>query len=189
SQPQCWSTCLGKLAASAELSAAVQMARPEAEWVFVGCGTSYYLALAAASAFNYLNLPARAVPASDLLLYPGLTLHAARDYVPVVISRSGRTSEAVRAAHMLEKDRNLRTIAITCANDQPLEASCTLTLKLLDADEQSTVMTRSFTSMLLALQYLAAMVLRNEIFQRALLELPGQIEPLLSDIPPRLRSF
>src|SRR5271163_258749 len=92
SQPQCWSTCLAKLVTSAELRAAVQMARPGAEWLYVGCGTSYYLALAAASAFNYLNLPARAVPASDLLLYPGLTLHAARDYVPVVISRSGRTS-------------------------------------------------------------------------------------------------
>jgi len=189
SQPQCWSTCLGKLAASAELSAAVQMARPEAEWVFVGCGTSYYLAQAAASSFNYLNLPARAVPASDLLLYPGLTLHAGRDYVPVVISRSGRTSEAVRAAQMLEKDRNLRTIAITCADGQPLELACSVTLNLRDADEQSTVMTRSFTSMLLGLQYLAAMVSGNNIVRRALLDLPQQVEPLLKDNPQRLRAF
>jgi len=47
SQPRCWSECLGKLAAGEELRAAIQMARPEAEWIFVGCGTSYYLALAA----------------------------------------------------------------------------------------------------------------------------------------------
>ena len=122
SQPQCWSTCLAKLATSAELRGAIQMARPDAEWIFVGCGTSYYLAQAAASTFNYLKLPARAVPASDLLMYPALTLHAGRDYVPVVISRSGRTSEVVRAAQMLEKDHDLRTIAITCADGQPLEA-------------------------------------------------------------------
>ena len=153
SQPECWRVCLAKLAVSAELRAAVQMARPGAEWVFIGCGTSYYLAQAAASSFNYLNLPARAVPASDLLMFPGLILHTGRDYVPVVISRSGRTSEAVRAAQMLEKDHNLRTIAITCADGQPLEPACSVTLNLLDADEQSTVMTRSFTSMLLALQY------------------------------------
>ncbi|HSU87575.1 MAG TPA: SIS domain-containing protein, partial [Terriglobia bacterium] len=189
SQPQCWNACLAQLAASAELRAAVQLARPGAEWIFVGCGTSYYLAQAAASSFNYLKLPARAVPASDLLMYPALTLHAGRDYIPVVISRSGLTSEAVRAAQMLEKDHNLPTIAITCADGQPLEAACSVTLKLLDADERSTVMTRSFTSMLLALQYLAATVSGNDAFRRALVELPQQVEPLLTDVPQRLRLF
>ena len=180
---------MAKLAISPELRAAVQMGRPGVEWIFVGCGTSYYLAQAAASSFSYLNLPARAVPASELLLYPGLILHAGRDYVPVVISRSGRTSEAVRAAKMLEKDHNLRTIAVTCAGGQPLEPACSVTLNLLDADEQSTVMTRTFTSMLLALQYLGAMVSGNEAFLRALLELPQQVEPLMKDIPQRLRLF
>ncbi len=189
SQPQCWNTCLGKLAISAELRAAVQMARPGAEWIFVGCGTSYYLAQAAAASFNHLKLPARAVPASDLLMYPVLTLQAGRDYVPVVISRSGRTSEAVRAAQMLEKDHDLRTIAITCADGQPLEPECSVTLKFPDADEQSTVMTRSFTSMLLGLQYLAATVSGDDAFRRALLDLPQQVEPPLKDIPQRLRLF
>ena len=189
SQPQCWSACLAQLAESAELHAATQLARPGAEWIFVGCGTSYYLAQAAASSFNYLKLPARAVPASDLLMYPALTLHAGRDYVPVVISRSGRTSEAVRAAQMLEKDNNLHSIAITCADGQPLGSSCSVTLKLLDADEQSTVMTRSFTSMLLGLQCLGATVSGNDAFRRALIELPQQVEPLLKDIPQRLRLF
>jgi glucosamine--fructose-6-phosphate aminotransferase (isomerizing) len=189
SQPQCWSACLSQLATSAELRAAIQLTRPGAEWIFVGCGTSYYLAQAAASTFNYLKLPARAVPASDLLMYPALTLHPGRDYIPVVISRSGRTSEAVRAAQMLERDHNLRTIVITCADGQPLEPSGSVTLKLLDADEQSTVMTRSFTSMLLGLQYLAATVCRNDAFRRALIELPQQVEPLLKDVPQRLRLF
>jgi glucosamine--fructose-6-phosphate aminotransferase (isomerizing) len=189
SQPQCWDTCLTKLANSADLRAAAQLARPGAEWIFVGCGTSYYLAQAAAASFNSLGLPARAVPASDLLLYPALTLHTGRDYIPVVISRSGRTSEAVRAAQMLEKNFNLRTIAITCADGQPLEPACSVALKLLDADEQSTVMTRTFTSMLLGLQYLAATVSGNDAFGRTLLELPRQVEPLLEDIPQRLRLF
>jgi glucosamine--fructose-6-phosphate aminotransferase (isomerizing) len=189
SQPQCWSTCLAKLATSTELRAAIQLARPGAEWIFVGCGTSYYLAQAVAATFNYLKLPARAVTASDLLLYPALTLHQGRDYIPIMISRSGRTSETVRAAQMLEKDRNLRTIGITCANEQPLGAACSIALTFPDADEQSTVMTRSFTSMLLGLQYLAANIARNDAFRRALTELPAQVAPLLGDIAPRLRIF
>jgi glucosamine--fructose-6-phosphate aminotransferase (isomerizing) len=189
SQPHCWNACLAKLASSAELREAIRIAKPGAEWIFVGCGTSYYLAQAAAASFNYLDLPARAVPASDLLFYPALTLHAGRDYVPVVISRSGRTSEAVRAALMLEKNYNLRTIAITCARGQPLESACSVTLSLPDADEQSTVMTRSFTSMLLGLQYLASMISGSDTFRRALLDLPQQVEPLLKDNPRRLRLF
>jgi len=189
SQPQRWNTCLANLAASDELRAATQFARPGAEWIFVGCGTSYYLAQAAAASFNYLNLAAHAVPASELLMYPALTLHAGRDYIPVVISRSGRTSEAVRAAEMLEKKLDLRTLAITCADGQPLEGACSLTLKLLAADEQSTVMTRSFTSMLLSLQYLAATVSRNDVFLRALLDLSKEVAPLLEEIPPRLQLF
>ena len=189
SQPQCWSSCLSQLATSAELRAAIQLTRPGADWIFVGCGTSYYLAQAAASTFNYLKLPARAIPASDLLMYPALTLHPGRDYIPVVISRSGRTSEAIRAAQMLEKEHNLRTIVITCADGQPLGPSCSVTLKLLDADEHSTVMTRSFTSMLLGLQYLGAAVCGQDAFRRALTELPQQVEPLLKDVPQRLRLF
>ena len=189
SQPDCWRACLARLAPSTEFRAAVQMARPGSEWIFVGCGTSYYLALAAASTFNYLGLPARAVPAAELLMYPGLTLHAGREYIPVVISRSGRTSEAIRAAQRLEQRHNLRTIAITCADRQPLEASCSVTLKLLDADEQSTVMTRSFTSMLLGLQCLGASISGNDAFRRALLELPQGVEPLFKDVAQRLRLF
>ena len=171
SQPQCWNTCLTKLGASPELREAAQLARTGANWIFVGCGTSFYLAQAAAASFNYLGLPALAVAASDLLMFPALTLHPGRSFIPIVISRSGLTSEAVRAAQMLEKDYSLPTIAITCADGQPLEASCSVTLKLLDADEQSTVMTRSFTSMLLGLQYLASTVSGNDAFRRALTEL------------------
>jgi len=189
SQPRCWSACLEKIAADTEFGAAVQMAKKGSEWIFVGCGTSYYLAQAAASTFNHLNLPARAVPASDLLMFPSLTLHAGQSYIPVLISRSGRTSETIRAAQMLEEHRNLRTIAITCADGQSLEASCSVTLKLLDADEQSTVMTRSFTSMLLVLQYLAATVSGNEDFRRALTELARHVEPFVEDTSQRLRLF
>lgn len=189
SQPQCWSACLAKLAASAELRAAAQFARPNATWIFVGCGTSFYLAQAAAATFNHMGMPAQPIAASDLLLYPELTLHSGRTYIPTVISRSGRTSEAVRAAHMLEKTYNLRTIAITCADRQPLEESCSITLKFLDADEQSTVMTRSFTSMLLGLQYLAATISGNDAFRDALIGLPQQVEPLLKAVSPRVRQF
>ncbi|HUM06541.1 MAG TPA: SIS domain-containing protein [Terriglobales bacterium] len=189
SQPQTWRQCLARLASSSELLSAARMSRPGAEWTFIGCGTSYYLAISAAAAFIALGLPARAIPASEVLLYPSLALIPGRDFIPVVISRSGRTSEAVRAARQLEEQHDVRTIAITCADGQPLEAECSLTLKLLGADEQSMVMTRSFTTMLLSLQYLAATILGNAGFQRFLTELPMQAAALFESVPQRLHEF
>jgi glucosamine--fructose-6-phosphate aminotransferase (isomerizing) len=59
----------------------------------------------------------------------------------------------------------------------------------LDADEQSTVMTRSFTSMLLGLQYLAATIAGNHSFRSTLTSLPQQVEPLLKSVPQRLKEF
>jgi len=189
SQPKCWKACLLQLAASEKLSAAAALAKPGAEWILVGCGSSYYLALSAAATFGHLGLPASAVPASEILLYPELAMPNDREYVPVMISRSGLTSEVIRATRMLETERNIRTIAITCADDQPLETLSTVTLKLLAADEKSTVMTRSFTSMLLGLQYLAATVSGKQQFCKALLEMPDQVFPLLHDLPSSMRAF
>jgi len=189
SQPECWRESLGRLAKSEALQHAARMARSGAEWTFVGCGTSYYLAIAAASAFQSLGLRARAVPASEILLNPTLALGSGRDFIPVMISRSGRTSEAVRAAQLLEREWDMRAVAITCTDGEPLEAACSITLKLPDADEHSMVMTRSFTSMLLGLQYLGATVSGNDQFRRALLELPAQAAPLFRDYPKLVQSF
>src|SRR3974390_26122 len=167
SQPQSWNACLSRRADSRELEAAVRLWRRSAEWLLVGCGSSYYLALTAAATFNHLGLPARAVPASEVLLYPEITISPGREVIPILISRSGQTSEVIRAARLLE-ERKGRTMAISCGSGTPLESVSSVTLKLLDADEQSTVMTRSFTSMLLGLQYLAARVAANEAFRSAL---------------------
>jgi glutamine---fructose-6-phosphate transaminase (isomerizing) len=189
SQPTCWSECLRELAGSEELLSACKLANPAGEWLLIGCGSSYYLAIAAASTFNHLGLRARAVPASEVLLYPDLHLPKGRDYVPIVISRSGLTSEVLNAARMLEQERGVKTIAITCAEGRPLESLATVTLKLSAADEKSMVMTRSFTSMLLALQYLAAMVRQDARFRDALVRLPDQVSPLLRKVPAQLREF
>jgi fructoselysine-6-P-deglycase FrlB-like protein len=41
------------------------------EWVFVGCGSSFYLAEAAANSWTLLTgQRARALPASEVLLFP-----------------------------------------------------------------------------------------------------------------------
>ncbi len=190
SQPSVWSECLASLAGDPSIGRLRASVSPDAEWLFVGCGSSYYIAQAAAATFVGLGLPARAVPASELLLFPDLVMDdARRPRVPVLISRSGRTSEILRAAEYLTNKRAIPSYAITCSKGEPLEKLASLTLHTLAADERSTVMTRSFTSMLLGLQYAGATIAANVGFQNELRSLPAAVTPLLDDFAPAVRDF
>ena len=99
SQPEFWGRCLAALEKEGALEQVRKPFRSAQEWLFIGCGSSYYIALAAAASWSAITQTrARAIPASELLLFPEIVLAGAKDVAAVVISRSGQTSEAVRAA-------------------------------------------------------------------------------------------
>lgn len=190
SQPQVWAKCLTALQASGELEAIRKSFGAGAEWLFVGCGSSYYLAQSAAAAWAALTgMRAKAVAASELLLFPDTVLAGSAEVVPVLISRSGRTTEVLRAAEYLEGQRKVRTLGITCSSGQPLEQATSAIIRLPAADEQSTVMTRSFSSMLLTLEALAATVARNQQFLQALGKMPALAEALPAALHERILEF
>jgi len=187
SQPQCWENCLRQLATSQTLQEVEARLTQDGEWLFIGCGSSYYVALAAAATAKSLSgRPVRAIPASEILLYPDLVFFAG-PCVPVLISRSGQTSEVLRAAEVL-KEHKLPSVALSCVDGQLLEKLATITLTL-PADEQSTVMTRSFTSMLLALQFLAGRIAHNQSYCDALMAMPELAAPALWTLPEQIRDF
>ena len=130
--------------------------------------------------------PARAIPASEILLYPELVFSDGT-CIPVLISRSGQTSEVLKAAEALN-ERKLPSIAVSCVEGQSLEKLATVTITL-PADERSTVMTRSFTSMLLALQFLAGRIAGNEAYCDALMAMPELAAAALRTVPGRIREF
>jgi glutamine---fructose-6-phosphate transaminase (isomerizing) len=189
SQPACWTDCLTGLDETGKLQAVRDRFAEETEWLFIGCGSSYYVALSAVATMTALTaLPGRAVPASELLLYPDLVLRTRTSCVPVLISRSGRTSEVLKAAELL-KSRNIPALAISCTKDQPLEKLAEITIVLPWASEQSTVMTRSFSSMLLTLQALAATLAGDSGFSDCLRKMPGAAAASFRSLPPKIREF
>jgi glutamine---fructose-6-phosphate transaminase (isomerizing) len=189
SQPQCWSAILEDLLQKETLHAVAKRFAGATEWLFIGCGSSYYVALSAAATMGRLTgLRARALPASEILLYPDVVPPGAGSCVPVLISRSGLTSEVIAAAEVL-KSRGTPTLAITCAAGQPLEGLATEVILLAQADEKSTVMTRSFSSMLLTLQALAAIMIGNSGFLASLSLMAQKVAPLLPTLPEKLRAF
>jgi glutamine---fructose-6-phosphate transaminase (isomerizing) len=188
SQPECWRRCLNFLEGPGNIASTLKPFEGCQEWLFVGCGSSYYIALIAAATWTALTgMRARAVPASELILFPELVLHSGSGIAPVLISRSGQTSEVLKAAELL-KSRNIKTLAISCAAGQTLEQLATSSI-ILPADERSTVMTRSFTSMLLALQYAAAFRAENTEAISLLGALPAAGERILHQLPLRLNDF
>jgi len=189
SQPECWAACLKDLEAGQRIREVEKRFGKSSEWLFIGCGSSYYIAMAAAASWTAITgVRARAIPASELLLFSDLILAGTKDFAPVLISRSGNTSEVLKVARYLNQEK-IPSIAISCTTEQKLEEIATMSILLPRADEQSTVMTRSFTSMLLALQYLAASLGGKAEFIRSLNALPAVADKLLQTLPARVREF
>jgi glucosamine--fructose-6-phosphate aminotransferase (isomerizing) len=190
SQPQCWTECLRALNQMEVVRRICSHLPPDGEWLFAGCGTSYYIALSAAASFaSVTGMPARAVPASEIMFFPDNVLGQRRTTVPVLISRSGKTTEVVKAAQYLENERGIRTIAVTCHGNEPLAQISALPIVLEAAAEKSTVMTRSFSSMLMALQFLAASVAGQKSLLDELQLLPTRSASLFANAPRLMRDF
>ena len=113
---------------------------PGTRVAFVGCGTSLYVAQAAAAYRSEQMLgESDAFPASEVP--PGRKYDAV-----VVISRSGTTTEVLDATASLV--RRTRVLAITAVDDSPLTRLVADRIVLSFADEQSIVQTRFATSTL-----------------------------------------
>lgn len=126
------------------------------------------------------------MPASEILLFPQLL---PQNCDTILISRSGRTSEIIEAGNYLKRQNRVAALAITCGTGTPIENVAARTLRLTHADEKSTVMTRSFTSMLLALQWLAAEKAGAREFVEDIHSLAAQVEPQLRGIDAAIRPL
>jgi len=115
----------------------------------VGSGTSYYLAQVAAEFGLREGRKIQARPSEDVVLEPDLYLEGVSTLV--VISRSGTTSEAVWAVEA-GRTRGVHTIGVTCHAESPLASSSDQALVSPDGEDDTVVMIRSFSSMLLLLQ-------------------------------------
>jgi glucosamine--fructose-6-phosphate aminotransferase (isomerizing) len=149
-----------------------------AQALFVGSGTSLYIAQGAAAVFQEATgYPSRAAAASEVFLSPGTTVPSRAPVVAFLISRSGSTSEAVLAAeHLRRAYPNAATVAVTSNLGTPLAAAADHAIELPFANDRSVVMTQSFTCMLLALQLVAADVAGNGALRAELGRLPDLVE-------------
>jgi glutamine---fructose-6-phosphate transaminase (isomerizing) len=190
SQPQVWSETDSRLRKSGILEHFVEIFSPRSPWLFVGCGSSYYLSRLISALWNkHTYIPATAVPASELLFAPEETLRRVGAEQIVLMSRSGETTEVIRAAELLQSHKTVQTLAVTCNPASVLAKLCTHSFILDWADEKSTVMTRSFTAIMLAFQRLGLQFVGDNQFSAALDELPQKGETWFEANARKIQAF
>jgi glucosamine--fructose-6-phosphate aminotransferase (isomerizing) len=187
-QPQAWEDA--RLAFSSEQQALLR------GWekgrfkrvLFTGCGSTHYLAQTAALMLEaQTGVPASAYPSSEILLFPDRVLQGAADSLLVTISRSGTTSETLAAQQAFRRHGGRANWTITCYPESPLAVESDLVLPTVAAQEKSVAQTKSFTSMLLMAQLLAAALAGEDI---AITEdLPAMGEQIIQDTEPLIAEL
>jgi len=143
------------------------------EVVFTGCGSSYFLSLVAAAAFQTITgIRSSALPASEIFLYPERSLMHKGAILLVAVSRSGETMETLKAVKTFRGRGGERVLAITCYQESALVKSVSFSLVARKAEEKSVVQTGSFSTMLLAAQLFAAIAAGRADYQIELKALP-----------------
>lgn len=172
-QPAAWQATLTDIQANASRLQTLLQSEHFTDVLFTGCGSPYYLALTAASLCRSLTgLRAEAHPSSSVWLYPEMTVNKGGNTLIVAISRSGETTEILKAVEQAKAVTKGTTIAITCYPNSPLAAAADYTLIAQDSQEIGLAQTRSFTSMMIAAQSLI-FALANKPLSPRFLELPA----------------
>jgi glucosamine--fructose-6-phosphate aminotransferase (isomerizing) len=123
--------------------------------VFTGCGSTYYLSLAAASLFQELTgCAARAVPAGELVLNSETVLTDQKTLL-VAISRSGTTSETLKAVKNFKAEKRGAVVVISNYREA-LSGLADVNLVIDKGQEESVAQTRAFASMYVAASVLCA---------------------------------
>ncbi|MFZ5819297.1 MAG: SIS domain-containing protein [Chloroflexota bacterium] len=192
SQPEAWAQAL-------DLIRAVSLPRAADydQVVFTGCGSTYYLSLAAAALYQELTgRAARAVPGGELLLNPQTVAQIGRvaspngdnlRYLLVAISRSGTTTETVKAVEKFKAEKRGDVVVIS-NYDEILSRLADFDIILDKGQEESVAQTRSFASMYVAATGFAARMAGQADLLASMSALPGIGQRLMRDFEPAARQ-
>ena len=121
---------------------------------FIGCGSSHYISIIASRYLTGVTgLESKNIPAGEILFAFDQSVSKYGNKTAVLMSRSGETTETVKAAKVL-RDAGIKSVGITIEKDSSLEKAVDLPI-VVPIKEESIVMTKSFNAIALMLQMVA----------------------------------
>ena len=169
SQTEAWSQALDVVHAST-----LPKAGDYDQVLFTGCGSTYYLSLAAAALYQELTgCSARAVPAGELLLNSSMYVAQVGNlrYLLVAISRSGTTTETIKAVEKFKAEKRGKVVVIS-NYDAVLSRLADVNIVIDKGQEESIAQTRSFASMYVAVTAFCAKLAGRDDLLETMRELP-----------------
>ena len=180
SQPEAWR---GVLEVLSERMADVRGLLVNGDYrqvVFTGCGSTYYLSLAAAAVLQrVVGVPAIGLPASEVWLNPTALPPAPRTLL-VAVSRSGETTETLRACEAFRRRGGGEIVTLSCYPGRVLTTLGDLNLIFPSIREESVAQTRAFSGLYLATVALAAFWQDDHALWADLQRLPDLLAPRLA---------
>ena len=181
SQPDVWAKTLDNL----DPHPAAHLLRQADEVVVTGCGSTHYLAMAAASLLRSAGVRAWSLPASELVPTAQAQLVDPARTVLLAISRSGTTTETTRAVEHFLRSGGHRVLALTCDPTSTLATQADLVLGAPEAQEESVAQTRSFSTMMLMVSAVAGAASDMDLMH--LRVLPEDAREVLEGARPQMR--
>ncbi|TIS98037.1 SIS domain-containing protein [Mesorhizobium sp.] len=143
------------------LGDAIVAPEPGKTYIVLGCGSSYNLALSTAVLLNERGTPAIAVPGNEWFRRPQSYCADPSNAVVIAISRSGESSELVRAVQA-SRSMGLEAIGITCSDRSSLARHSNHLIASPTHPSEGIVMTASASLMLLMALKFAGYKVGNE---------------------------
>lgn len=146
--------------------------------IFTGCGSTYYLSLAAAALYQELTgRIARAIPGGELLLNSQIVSTQSKNLL-VAISRSGTTTETVKAVEKFKSEKRGDVVVISNYGEV-LSRLADVNIVIPKGQEESVAQTRSFASMFVAVTAFCARAAGRDDLLSAMSGLPKVGERLI----------
>jgi glucosamine--fructose-6-phosphate aminotransferase (isomerizing) len=178
SQPEAWRGVLAVLDAEADGLRTFLASGAYEQVVFTGCGSTYYLSIATASVLQrVVGVPAIGLPASEVWLNP-TAIPPSRRALLVAVSRSGETTETLRACENFRRKIGGDIVTLSCYPGRALTEMGDLNLVFPSIREESVAQTRAFSGLYLAAVALAALWAGDSQLWGDLHQLPDALTPL-----------
>ncbi len=158
--------------------------------IVIGCGSSFCLAKSTALQFyQYGGIPAYPLPAGDLLVNFADYGRMLADAAVLVLSRSGSTSEAVRAAERCKREFGCPVLSVCARENTPIEAVADVNVRIPWAFDEAVCQSRTVSNLYVAGLLTAALAAGREDLVEAVRRLPaaaqaftGPVEALAKEL-------